>query len=61
MRKQFVKVSKDPRDVAVRVAAVIGDDGTGDLGIIVRQALIDNPNATDEDIITIVREAQNEQ
>lgn len=44
--------------VARGLASCLGDDGTGDLGIIVRQALQDDPGATDEDIAEIVREAR---
>lgn len=40
------------------VAAVVGDDGTGDLGIIVRQALADDPAATASEIAEIVVEAR---
>jgi hypothetical protein len=34
------------------------DDGTGDLGVIVRQALADDPDATAADIRAIVAEAR---
>lgn len=45
-------------DLCIEVAALVGDDGTGDLGIIVRQALSDDANATAESIAEIVREAR---
>ncbi|MGQ0834971.1 MAG: hypothetical protein ACT4O5_08660 [Gammaproteobacteria bacterium] len=48
--------SVDPRDVCARLSEY--DDGTGDLEIIVRQALKDDPAATDEDIIEIIEEAR---
>jgi hypothetical protein len=40
------------------VAALTGDDGTGDLGVIVRQALRDDPAAAAWEIAEIVREAR---
>lgn len=41
------------------VASLVGyGDGSGDLGIIVEQALTDDPDATAEDIAEIVREAR---
>lgn len=43
---------------AADVAAIVGDDGTGDLGGITAQALKDDPSATAEDIAEIVREAR---
>jgi hypothetical protein len=42
------------------VASLVSDDGTGDLGVIVRQALEDDANATAEEIAEIVREAREE-
>lgn len=39
-------------------AALVGNDGTGDLGVIVRQALIDDPATTVKDVARIVREAR---
>lgn len=46
-------------EIVARLATLgIADDGTGDLGIIVRQALTDDPRATAEDIAEIVREAR---
>jgi len=36
---------------------LVGDDGSGTLGIIVRQALADDPESTAEDCAAIVREA----
>jgi len=49
---------RDPVEVCREVASIVGDDGTGDLGVIVRQALRDDPNATPEEIADIVREAR---
>lgn len=45
-------------DLFSAVSSLVGDDGTGDLGIIVRQALNDDPSATVDDIAAIVREAR---
>lgn len=42
------------------VAALVGDDGTGDLGIIVRQALTDDSNVSAEDIAAVMRDAREE-
>lgn len=51
-----VQPSRDPRDICARLSAY--DDGHGILGIIVRQALRDNPSVTDEEIIEIIRESR---
>jgi hypothetical protein len=53
-------VTDDRRFLVDGVAALVGDDGTGDLGVIVRQALIDDPSATAGGIAEIVREARAE-
>lgn len=39
------------------LAAVVGDDGTGDLGVIVDNAA---PDATTEELAEVVREAREE-
>lgn len=41
-----------------QVLDAVGHDGTGDVGVIVRQALADDPAATVEDIVEIVRAAR---
>lgn len=47
------------REMAALVERLVpgADDGTGTLGIIIRQALVDDPAATAGDIAEIVREA----
>src|SRR3954465_12149146 len=39
----LVEAQRDAKDVCDAVASMVGDDGTGDLGVIVRQALADDP------------------
>lgn len=51
-------MTTDIRDMIAAVETITGDDGTGDLGIIVRQALRDDPAATAEDIAAIVVDAR---
>lgn len=48
----------DWRTMVGHVSTLIADDGTGDMGIIVRQALRDNPRTTAEEIAEIIREAR---
>lgn len=48
------------RELLPRVAALVGDDGTGDLGVIIRSALAKDASVTAEDIADIVREAREE-
>jgi hypothetical protein len=50
----------DAKTMIAEVAVLVGDDGTDNLGVIVRQALIDDPDATPEDIAAIVRDARDE-
>jgi hypothetical protein len=50
----------DAKTMIAEVAVLVGDDGTDNLGVIVRQALIDDPDATPEDIAAIVRDAREE-
>lgn len=45
-------------DMLARVSRLVGDDGTGDLGVIVRQALSDDPTTTADAIAEIVAEAR---
>lgn len=47
------------RELAAEVRALDPrlDDGTGDLGVIVRQALKDDVDATAEEVVAIIREA----
>lgn len=45
-------------DLVAAVSAMVGDDGTGDLGIIVREALADDATVTAAEIADIVREAR---
>jgi hypothetical protein len=47
-------------DMVDSVAALVSSDGSGDLGLIVRLALADDPTASAEDIADIVREARQE-
>lgn len=42
------------------VASMVGDDGTGDLGVIVDQALADDAEVTAQEVAEIVREAREE-
>lgn len=46
------------RQLAAEVAAMGGDDGTGDLRVIVDYALRDDPNVTADEVANIVREAR---
>ena len=46
------------KHLAREVCAIVKDDGTGTIRVIVDHALIDDPNATAEDIAEIVREAR---
>ena len=47
-------------DLIAEVARLVGDDGTGDLGIIVRQAVADDPSCKPAEIADIVRDAREE-
>lgn len=58
LRAEVLAPAYDLPAMLADVARQVGDDGTGDLGIIVRQALADDPAATVDDIVTIVREAR---
>lgn len=42
------------------VALRCGDDGTGDIGLIVRQAIADDPDVTVDEIVEIVRTARSD-
>ena len=56
---QTISVDGDYRLMAARVESIVGDaDGSGDIGVIVRQALRDDAHATAEAIAEIVREAR---
>lgn len=47
------------QEMCAKVEALVEDiDGSGDIGVIVRQALKDDPHATAEAIAEIVREAR---
>jgi hypothetical protein len=50
----------DINDLPRAVAALVGDDGTGDIGIIARTTVHHDITATDEEIAEIVREARAE-
>ncbi len=45
-------------DLVVEVGALVGDDGTGDNGIIIREALRDDPGVTAAQIAEIIRESR---
>ncbi len=45
-------------ELAREVGCIVGDDGTGDIRVIVDHALAEDPAATAEDIAEIVREAR---
>lgn len=47
-------------DLIDRVVTAVGSDGSGDIGIIVRQALRDDPHVTVAEIVAIVRQARTE-
>jgi hypothetical protein len=47
-------------EITRQVAEAVGDDGTGDLGVIVEHALRDDPNEAVGVIIAIVREARSD-
>jgi hypothetical protein len=51
---------RDPAALAAEVGAMVGDDGSGDLRVIVEQALRDDPSVTAEAIAEIVGEARAE-
>lgn len=50
-------MNKSRKERVAALAAIVGDDGTGDLGVIVDHAPLD---ATTEDLAEIVREAREE-
>lgn len=50
-------IRSDRTDVLAALAARVGDDGTGDLGVIVDTA---SPDATVDDLVDIVLEAREE-
>jgi hypothetical protein len=53
------RLARHLTDTIATVALLVeDDDGTGDIGIIVRQALRDDPTATARDIAQIVRDAR---
>lgn len=54
----LIYIEIDPSEMIASVAKIVGDDGTGDLGIIVREALTANHAVTVRDIVEIVREAR---
>lgn len=54
----YVETTELVRNVCDEVAGLVGDDGTGDLGIIVRQALAEDPTVSAEAIAETVREAR---
>jgi hypothetical protein len=55
-----IELTVPDRTADMCAALVDLDDGTGDLGVIVRQALADDPDATVQDIREIVAEAREE-
>lgn len=57
-REAVLDAQRDIKDVCDAVASMVRDDGTGDLGVIVRQALADDPAVTVDEIADIVREAR---
>lgn len=50
-------MNNTPRTTEIISALSSLDDGTGTLGIIVRQALVDDPGVTVEEVRAIVQEA----
>lgn len=44
--------------LAFEVADLVGDDGSGDIGVITRQAVKDSPRVTAQEIAEIVRQAR---
>jgi hypothetical protein len=49
------------QELYTQVAAMIGDNGTGDIAAITREALADDAEVTARDIAEIVREARAEE
>ncbi len=50
----------DRKNLIAELAAVVGDDGTGDLGVIVDTALADDPSVSVAELVDIVREARSD-
>lgn len=53
-------MNKRRDELLAEVGALVEDDGTGDLGVIVDCALKDDPSTTAADIAAIVRDARAE-